>query len=312
MKSLAHIIRDIHERKTAIKPETKTPKGEWEGHSEEERAKVAKNLAKDTAPPGSKVEEAVGIGGSDKPVGTQFNQVKFHIGPPGNDKAKNKQAVDTAASRENTKGKISATSEEVATEEVEELDELTGKGELPGIVKHYRGERNATAKEGDFDSAEKANKKSSRAMGMISHTAGVKAAREIVPSYKGSAAVYKGPKYKKMEEEKEGEVSKGTEERRKVQYVGRLMNVKPTDIRSKVGRQDSYKKKIIDEEMKKKIDTIRKVAANSKENAGANEAGIKTKTSSEDANKINVKKKVVGNVVWNPDLDHTQDDSTSI
>jgi hypothetical protein len=262
MKTLEHIIRDIHERKTFIKPETKTNKGEWEGHSEKEREKVAKNLAKDTAPPASKVQEdivdeAIGIGGSDKPVGTQFAQVKFHIAPPGNTKGKNKAANNIASDRVDAKEKLASPIKMEA--------KVPNQGTAPTVA----------ALSGNVDGMEDGKKKIKK-------------------------------------EEAEGEVSKGTEARRKVQYVGRLMNVKPTDIKSKLGRQAAYKKNVIDEEIQKKIKTIRKtMAANVKDNAGANDAGIKKKTKT-DNDLLNSKKKVVGNVIWNPDLDHTQDDSTSI
>ena len=91
-------------------------------------------------------------------------------------------------------------------EEVEALDELTGKGSLPAIQKHYRDERNAHSDAGEHDNAKEANKKASRAHVMDVHhktskglndvTKEILTAKGLADKYKRVKHVYKGPKFK--------------------------------------------------------------------------------------------------------------------
>ena len=82
-----------------------------------------------------------------------------------------------------------------------QIDELTGKGALHDIAKHYTGVRNKAASERDRKGAIEADKKVGRAWGMISHNAAKDAAEKTFPNLKGKVKypTVKGPKYKAEE-----------------------------------------------------------------------------------------------------------------
>ena len=79
-----------------------------------------------------------------------------------------------------------------------QINELTGKGALPYIAKHYTDVRNKAASERDRKGAIEADKKAGRAWGMISHNAAKDAAEKTFPHLKGKVkySSVKGPKYK--------------------------------------------------------------------------------------------------------------------
>jgi hypothetical protein len=73
------------------------------------------------------------------------------------------------------------------------LQELTGKGKLGTIYKHYTDKRNQAARDKDIDTAKDSDKKAGRAARMMSHNASVEAVRKVMPNVK-KKFFYKGPK----------------------------------------------------------------------------------------------------------------------
>lgn len=95
-------------------------------------------------------------------------------------------------------------------EDVDQIDELTGKGKLGAIYRQHTKDRNQAARDRDFDKAKDSDKKASRALGMISHNAAVSAARQVLKTPTSKKLFYKGPKYKATTEDVdyEGEMAK--------------------------------------------------------------------------------------------------------
>ena len=81
-------------------------------------------------------------------------------------------------------------------EDVEQIDELIGKGKLYSMSKQYSRERDAAVKDKDIPKAKEIDKKVTRATRMYGHVAAVKAARQVFPNIKRKEPFY-GPKYKK-------------------------------------------------------------------------------------------------------------------
>ena len=103
------------------------------------------------------------------------------------------------------KGKLtSADFKKLRNEEVEQIDELTGKGQLRPLMKQYTRERDAAVKDKDINKAKDIDKKVTRATRMYGHNAALTAAKQTFPHLKGKIKdPFKGPKYKKTVEETE-------------------------------------------------------------------------------------------------------------
>jgi hypothetical protein len=331
--SLGHAIRNIllrEEKEQNINPAKKKgpPGGDWEEASEEDRKGKSKEIVKSVNTPGQKeVKEALRSQPTKEPappVSGAKDPTDNFTGTPGaflsgySSKsgghgaaiariiARGKSPPD--AKMENAPSDMGDVSAQLNTEDggkkkVKEMSELGGQtssqsnpepedGGKKKKIKEEFGAAGLTSLKGE-DGGKKKVKKESAFDTAGGDTPMGSMGGKSNPGPSARMNTEDGGKKKKIKEEAEG-----TKERKTIENVARPKSaISPFDRKSKLAKNAEIKTKIIDEG-KKRADTIRKVVKGDKGSVASENSG-------------NGSTKVIGGVVWNPNLQKPDKDTVS-
>lgn len=322
--SLEHTIRNIflkEEKEQNVNPAKKKGPagGDWEEASEEDRKGKAKQIVQSVKTPGQKeVKEQLRLNPDQKSKvlkpshkfsGNEFISPPIHIKPPqDNRNDKNDHAQRSTNKSVQIKNKIGKETNNIAEKEVKEISDLGGQTSSVSNpepedggkkkVKEAFGDASGVEFGVEKESGKKKVKESAfNTVGGDTPMGSMGGRSNPGPSSRMNTEDGGKKKIKDGRAEKIKKEAEGTKDRKTIENVARANSApSPFDRKSKLAKNAEIKTKIIDEG-KKRANTIKKVVK-----------GDKNKESEESGNGPT---KVIGDVIWNPNLQKPDKDTVS-